>query len=122
VVTVHPGTRLDVSAAQTRAFLAFSDLTVEQVEPNISITDRVLLETDLKNVRVLGFSFVRQGNGSFVVAAPVFDDAGMCATVAVLGAGDLHDLAPIRQQLISTATSLTADLGGPDGPPISAEV
>src|SRR5690242_16949799 len=94
VVTVHPGTRLDISAAQTRVFLAFSDMTIEQVEPSISATDRVLLESDLKEVRKLGFSYVRQGNGSFVVAVPVFDDAGMCATVAVLGAGEMHDLAP----------------------------
>jgi hypothetical protein len=45
-----------------------------------------------------------------VVGAPVFDEAGLRATVAVLGAGDL-DLPPVLEQLLATASAMGDEPG-----------
>ena len=115
VVTVHPGTKLDASAAQTRLFLAFDDdgSMMDGLTAGMSPADRAQLESEVYTARRRGFSFVRPSGGPFVVAAPVFDENGLCATVAVLGAGDLPDLTPALEQLQATATALSQELGAP---------
>jgi DNA-binding IclR family transcriptional regulator len=111
-VTVHAGTRLDATAAQTRVFLAWSTpAQAERLLSGLSAADRARLEADAGTTRERGFSFVRQSGGSFVVAAPVFDESGLCATMAVLGAGDLPDLSPALDQLLTSAGALSEELG-----------
>jgi DNA-binding IclR family transcriptional regulator len=113
VVTVHPGTKLDASAAQTQVFLAHSDTAeLEQAAVGLSPGDRARLESDVESTRRRGFSVVRPNGGPFVVAAPVFDEKGLAATVAVLGAGDMADLSPALDQLLATAGALSGELGG----------
>ena len=41
------------------------------------------------------------------------DEGGLCATVAVLGAGDLADLSHAHEHLQATAKALSDELGGP---------
>jgi len=115
VVTVHAGTKLDATAAQTRLFLAHTEgPAMDALLAGLSAAERARLDAELDTIRERGFSFVRQDGGPFVVAAPVFDPSGLCATVAVLGAGDLPDLTPALDQLLATAQALSDELGGPD--------
>jgi DNA-binding IclR family transcriptional regulator len=113
VVTVHAGTKLDATAAQTHVFLAHGDAAaMEQAAAGLAPVERARLESEVESARRRGFSMVRHSGGPFVVAAPVFDEKGLCATVAILGAGDLADLSPALEQLLATAGALTDELGG----------
>ncbi|GIM92017.1 IclR family transcriptional regulator [Paractinoplanes toevensis] len=112
VVTVHPGTRLDATAAQTHLFLAHSDAAaMDAAAAGLSPAERVRLESEVYSARQRGFAFVRPSGGPFVVAAPIFDENGLCATVAVLGAGDLPDLSPVLDQVQGTAAELSNEMG-----------
>jgi DNA-binding IclR family transcriptional regulator len=112
VLTVHVGTKLDVSAAQTHLLLAHSDQSaMDAIAGDLSPAERARLESEVNLARQRGFSFVRHRGGSFGLAAPVFDEKGLCATVAVLGAGDLADLSPCLDQLMATAAALSDELG-----------
>lgn len=119
VVTVHAGTKLDTTAAQTHLFLAYSDASVlDAMAAGMSPAERAILESEVQTARRRGFSVVRHNNGPFVVAVPVFDEKGLCATVALLGAGDFADLSPALDQLKTTAAALGDELGaGSAGPP-----
>lgn len=112
VVTVHPGTRLDATAAQTRLFLAYDPSAGEVMTKGLPAAERAALLADVAQAREQGWSVVQNERGLFVVAAPVFDGKGLCATVAVLGFGEF-DLPSLRQQVTATANRLTAELGGP---------
>jgi DNA-binding IclR family transcriptional regulator len=113
VLTVHVGTKLDATAAQTILLLAYSDqATMDLVAGGLSPAERARLEAEVNAARQRGFSFVRHRGGSFGLAAPVFDEKGLCATIAVLGAGDVTDLSGPLTQLQATAGALTEELGG----------
>ena len=114
VVTVHPGTKLDASAAQTRLMLAYSDAAaVEAATAGMTVAQRARLETDVYSAKRQGWCVVWHGS-TFGVAAPVFDDTGLAATIALLGAGDL-DLEQTLEQLLATAGELSAELAGRPG-------
>jgi DNA-binding IclR family transcriptional regulator len=114
VVTVPVGTKLDATAAQTHLFLAYADAaTMEAVAAALPTAERARLEADVSVARRQGFSMVRHSGGSFGVAAPVFDDSGMCATVALLS-GDLADMSPALEQLLATANALSDEMKAPD--------
>jgi DNA-binding IclR family transcriptional regulator len=122
VVTVHPGTKLDASAAQTHVLLAHADpSTLAAVAAGLSPAERARLESEVSAARRQGFSLVRHTGGSFAVAAPVFDNNGLCATIALL-AGDLGDLSPSMEQLQATAAALTDEVGGKDPGPLRANL
>lgn len=118
VVTVHAGTKLDATHAQMHLYLAYADASaIDVVAAGMSSVERARLESEVYSARRQGFSVARQVGGLFAVAAPVFDEKGLCATVAILGAGDL-DLSPIVEQLIATANALSEELRTPgEGPP-----
>jgi DNA-binding IclR family transcriptional regulator len=122
VVTVPVGTKLDASAAQTHVYLAHADAaTMDLVAAGLSPAERARLESEVSAARRQGFSVVRHSGGSFGVAAPVFDEKGLCATVAVLSS-DLTDLSPTLEQLQATATALSNELGAADEGPPHADV
>ncbi|MEU2349837.1 helix-turn-helix domain-containing protein [Modestobacter sp. NPDC049651] len=109
VVTVHPGTKLGPAAAQARLMLAYGDAAaVEAATAGLSVADRARLETDVYSAKRQGWCVAWHGS-TFGVAAPVFDDKGLAATIAVLGAGEL-DLESTLEQLLGTARELTAEL------------
>lgn len=115
VVTVHVGTKLDASAAQTHLFLAYADPSMmDVVAAGLPAAERARLESEVAAAGRQGFSVVRHSGGSFAVAAPVFDEKRLCATVAIL-AGDLADLSPTLEQLKMTATALSDAIGAPQG-------
>ncbi|MEU5907240.1 helix-turn-helix domain-containing protein [Micromonospora sp. NPDC047527] len=117
VVTVHAGSKLDMTAAQTHLFLAYADPSaLDAAAAGMSAVDRARLESEIYSARRQGFSIARHSGGLFAMAAPVFDEQGMCATVAILGAGEL-DLATALEQLLATATALSDELKAPgEGP------
>lgn len=113
VVTVHAGTRLDPTAAQTHLFLAYGDPSLtETIARGLSPVERARLHEDVARARQVGFSVVRQDDGVFAAGAPVFDDHGLCATVAVLGAGTL-DERQVLEQLTTTAARMSDELCAP---------
>lgn len=120
VVTVHPGTKLDADAAQTRLMLAYDDASsIDLLAAGMSAAQRARLETDVYSARRQGYSVVWH-DSMFAVAAPVFDEKGLAATIALLGAGEL-DLSSTLEQLLATAGALSAELGHPgDGGPAAA--
>src|SRR3569833_1854832 len=71
VVTVHTGTRLDATAAQTPLFLAYADHAgwMESLAEGMSPADRARLESEVYAARQRGFSFVRPAGGTIVDAA-----------------------------------------------------
>ncbi|MEH1028281.1 IclR family transcriptional regulator [Micromonospora profundi] len=117
VVTVHAGSKLDMTAAQTHLFLAYADPSaLDAATEGMSAVDKARLESEIYSARRQGFSIARHSGGLFAMAAPVFDEQGMCATVAILGAGEL-DLATALDQLLATATALSDELKAPgEGP------
>lgn len=123
VVTVHVGTQLDLTAAQTHVFLAhLSDQhAIDWMTDGISDAERAELEAAVYTARRTGQSIVTHSGGLFAAAVPVFDEYGITATLAVLGA----DLAsgtsaesPVLARLKDTAAALSSELGGrPEGIP-----
>lgn len=116
VVTVHVGTELDLMSAQIRVFLAFQDeQAFQQVTAGISDARRAELEAGVYMVRRNGYSIVSHSEGLFGAAAPVFDEDGLCATIALLGADHMADLSagsPTLARLVETAAALSDELGG----------
>jgi DNA-binding IclR family transcriptional regulator len=121
VVTTHPGTQLDHTAAQMRVFLAHDPHrdALDRVAQDLSPAARAELEAGVYLVRRTGYSIVSHTGSLFGAAAPVFDEYGICATVALLGADHSADLSPgsaILTALLQTAGALTEALGGdPEG-------
>ncbi|WP_369138606.1 IclR family transcriptional regulator [Modestobacter versicolor] len=110
VITVHPGTKLDPTAAQSQLMLAYGDAAeMAAVTAGMPAAQRARLETDVYSARRQGYSVV-WNDSTVAVAAPVFDDKGLAATIALLGAGEL-DLAPTLEALQATAAELGAELG-----------
>lgn len=116
VVTVHAGTQLDLSSAQIRVFLAYKDeQTFDQTSEGISDARRAELEAGVFMARRNGYSIVSHSDGLFAAAAPVFDEYGICATIALLGADQMADLSPgspTLTKLVHTAAALSDEMGG----------
>lgn len=117
VVTVHPGTQLDMSASQMRVFLAHhtDHEMVERVLADLPPDERAELEAAIYTVRRTGSCVVGLPDGLFAAAAPIFDEEGLCATIAVLGVDQLAGTArrgPVVASLTQTAARLSEELGG----------
>ena len=117
VVTVRAGSELDLTAAQTTMFLAHhSDRgAIDRMTAGITAAQRVELEAAIYSARRNGYSIANHSGGVFGVAVPVFDEYGIAATVALLGADPTADLtpgSPILTQLLGTAAALSDELGG----------
>jgi DNA-binding IclR family transcriptional regulator len=110
-MTVHPGTKLDPTAAQSQLMLAYGDAAdMEAATAGMPPAQRARLETDVYSARRQGYSVV-WNDSTVAVAAPVFDEKGLAATVALLGAGELN-LESTLEQLLGTARALSDELGG----------
>lgn len=117
VVTVHPGTQLDTTAAQMTVQLAYhSDPhAIDRIAQGLSSTERNDLETAVYAARRNGYTIVDHADGLVAVAAPVFDEQGIAATVALLGAESAASFTPGSPKLtylLDTAAALTNELGG----------
>jgi DNA-binding IclR family transcriptional regulator len=117
LVTVRVGVQLDLSAAQMRVFLAWhpDPATIERVTKGLSAAERAALDRDLEKIRRTGICIVDEIDGLVGAAAPIFDEYGICATVALLGTERMTDFTPdssAMAALKSTADTLSALVGG----------
>jgi DNA-binding IclR family transcriptional regulator len=116
LVTVHAGSQLDLNSSQLRVFLACKDeQAFERITEGISDARRAELEAGVFMARRNGYSITSHPDGLFAAAAPVYDEYGICATIAVLGADQMADLSPgspALTRLLSTAATLSDELGG----------
>jgi DNA-binding IclR family transcriptional regulator len=124
VVTVRPGTQLDLTASQTRVFLAHhtDHHLVERTLDELPAPERAELEAAIYTVRRTGYCIAKLPDGIFGAAAPVFDEHGISATVALLGSElgvDLSPGSPILSALTTTAAALGDELAGREGAPIA---
>lgn len=120
VVTVRPGTRLDMDASQMRVFLAHhgDQQMVERMMDELAAAQRAELEAAVYSVRRLGYSLVKLPDGLYGAAAPVFDEFGISAAIALLGAEQLADLStgsPALTALLDTAAAISDELTRREG-------
>jgi DNA-binding IclR family transcriptional regulator len=117
VVTVRIGAQLDITAAQTKTFLAWHPdrFAVERLLGGLGTSARAALDQELEEIRRVGIVIVNETDGLIGAAAPVFDEYGICATVALLGTDKMTDFRPgsdAMDLLREVAAALTRDLGG----------
>ncbi|WP_433461787.1 IclR family transcriptional regulator [Spirillospora sp. CA-128828] len=117
-VRVKVGTQLDLGTAQAAVFLAFQrdQLQGERLIATWPVEAQTRLRERLGQVRVGGYSAVDNGRGIAVLAAPIFDEHGLCASLALLNTVQAMSLEPESPQLrllLDTARQLTVRMGGP---------
>ncbi|RAJ71567.1 IclR family transcriptional regulator [Streptomyces sp. Amel2xB2] len=117
VVSVRVGSHLPLDTAQSKVFLAYhaDQLSMERLMANLPGQAREELRTDVERVRTVGHCSAMSTPGVVAVAAPVFDEYGICATIAVVGPDNtlsMSDDAPELRGVVDTARELTHELGG----------
>jgi DNA-binding IclR family transcriptional regulator len=73
------------------------------------------LRADVERIRSVGHCAAMSTPGVVAVAAPVFDEYGICATLAIVGPDNtlsMSDDAPELRVVVDTARELTRELGG----------
>jgi DNA-binding IclR family transcriptional regulator len=114
LVTVRVGTTLDMDSAQGHLFLRFSKdhEAISKYWEGLEPVERRRVEAEVDTAGKLGLSTVSAPAGMSVLAAPVFDDHDIAATIAVVG-GQPDDAA-IATALRRAAFRITAEMGGTD--------
>ena len=117
VVSVRVGSHLTLEAAQSMVFAAYhsDQLSIERLIATLPPSSQAQLRERIDAVRAVGHCSASITPGVVVVAAPVFDEYGICATVAVAGTDNalsMSDDEPALRQVIGTARELTRELGG----------
>jgi DNA-binding IclR family transcriptional regulator len=117
VVSVRVGSHLPLEAAQSKVFAAYhsDQLSMERLLATMPIASQAELREQIGQVRAAGHCSASSTPGVVAVAAPVFDEYGICATVAVVGTDNtlsMSDDAPELRLVIDTARQLTIELGG----------
>ena len=117
VVTVRAGSQLDMWAAQTHVFLAHhaDHHAIEKMTEHATPAERAEIEAAVYTARRNGYRVAHHSGGVFGAAVPVFDEYGIAATIALLGADPAVDLSPgspTLTQLLATAAALSEELGG----------
>ncbi|TWF80589.1 DNA-binding IclR family transcriptional regulator [Pseudonocardia hierapolitana] len=112
LVTVRVGTTLDMDSAQGHLFLCFSKdhETIAKYWESLDPVKRRRIEAEVADAGKRGLSTVSAPVGMAVLAAPVFDDHGIAATVAVVGGPP--DDAEIAAALRRAAFRITVEMGG----------
>lgn len=117
VVSVRVGSHLPLDTAQSKVFLAYhaDQLSMERLMANLSGSARDELREDVERVREVGHCSAMSTPGVVAVAAPVFDEYGICATIAIVGPDNtlsMSDDAPELRVIADAARELTHELGG----------
>jgi len=120
VVTVRPGTQLEMDAAQMRVFLAHhqDQKLIQRMMDELPAPRRAEVEAGVYAVRRTGYSLVSLDGGLYGAAAPVFDEHGITAAIALLGAEQVADLSagsPVLTALVTTAAALSDQLSSREG-------
>jgi len=117
LVTVRVGTHLAMDTAQARVFYAYhpDQLYIERLLANLPIRERQQLSSTVTEVRRSGSATAVNRRGIAIIAAPIFDNSGLCATLALVSTRDVlsvdansTELRALRQ----TADELTTELDG----------
>ncbi|KAA9160191.1 helix-turn-helix domain-containing protein [Amycolatopsis acidicola] len=117
VVSVRVGSHLPLDTAQSKVFLAYhaDQLSMERLVANLPDQAREELRAEVERVRDVGHCSGMTTPGVVAVAAPVFDEYGICATIAIVGPDNtlaMSDDAPELRVVVDTARELTHELGG----------
>ncbi len=124
LVTVRVGTQLGLRSAQAKIFLTHlpDQLRVERLLGTLSADEREELDADLDEVRRTGLASDHLvDSGITALATGVFDEYGVCATIALVGTVrtlPLDEATAIREELIRTAGQITERMGGTDPVPV----
>ena len=117
VVSVRVGSHLPMDTAQSKVFLAYhtDQLSMERLMANLPDPARDELRAEVERVRAVGHCSAMSTPGVVAVAAPVFDEYGICATLAIVGPDNtlsMSDDTPELRVVLDTARALTHELGG----------
>lgn len=117
VVSVRVGSHLPLAAAQSKVFVAFHNdqLAMERLLATLPQADRERLRLEIDRARRTAHCSASSTPGVVAVAAPVFDEYGICATIAVVGTDNdlsMSDDAPELRVVMETARALTKEMGG----------
>lgn len=117
LVSVRVGSHLPMDTAQSKLFLAYhaDQLAMGRLMANLPGSARDELRADVERVRAVGHCSAMSTPGVVAVAAPVFDENGICATLAIVGPDNtlsMSDDAPELRAVVDTARALTQELGG----------
>jgi DNA-binding IclR family transcriptional regulator len=117
IVSVPVGSHLPLEAAQTKVFLAYhtDQLAMERLVATMPNAAHEELHQRIRRVYEVGHCSSSSTPGIVAVAAPVFDEYGICASIAVIATDNtlsMSDDAPELVQVVGTARQLTKALGG----------
>jgi DNA-binding IclR family transcriptional regulator len=117
LVSVRVGSHLPMDTAQSKLFLAYhaDQLSMARLMANLPGSTRDELRAEVERVRTVGHCSAMSTPGVVAVAAPVFDENGICATLAVVGPDNTLSMsgdAPELRAVVDTARALTQELGG----------
>ncbi len=117
LITVRIGSTLGPDSAQTRLFIALSgdEESVKRYLTGIPEEARAKLESKLEPCRARGLSRIRVPSiDGVVLAAAVFDEHDVAATVALVGTTSSlpKDATEMESALLRTAAAITEELGG----------
>lgn len=125
LLTVRVGTQLTLETAQAQVFLAYrqDQLQVDRLLGNLGAADQTRIRGQLDAIRKSGVGALRSASrGITAIAVPVFNEYGICATLALLGISHLVSAEPGSPHVLAlreAADALTAELGG-TAPPLDA--
>ncbi|MFF5988366.1 IclR family transcriptional regulator [Prauserella flavalba] len=118
VVSVRIGHQLPVDSAQCKVFMAFmaDQLHADRLMASAAGTSRRKLAEDVARARETGLASTHIVDTDITaVGAPVFDESGIAATVAVIGTArtlPVHTSGPAWRDLAVAAYELSKELGG----------
>lgn len=117
LVTVRVGTHLPLDSAQAAVFLAFhgDQLMISRLLSGLPRDERERITAEVEQVREAGSAVAVTTDGVVAIGAPVFDEYGVCATLALIGTDNTlstHTDAPEKAMILSTARALTKEMGG----------
>ncbi|TNC29515.1 IclR family transcriptional regulator [Amycolatopsis alkalitolerans] len=116
MVTVRAGTQLGLRSAQAKVFLAFlpDQLRVDRLLATLRPDERDELTAQLDEVRRTGVATDHLVESGFTaVATGVFDEYGICATIALVGTQrTLPVEGPFRDDLVAAAAEISERMGG----------
>ncbi len=106
-----------MDAAQTRIFYAFhpDQLYIQRVLANLPAAEQAQLNAAVEVVRKTGYASGVDPRGIAIIAAPVFDNTGLSAALALISTRDALSIdadSRERRVLSRTADELSTELGG----------
>ncbi|GAA4550421.1 IclR family transcriptional regulator [Pseudonocardia xishanensis] len=118
VVSVRIGHQLPVDSAQSKVYLAFmaDQLRAERLMASLAGSERRKLVESVDRARETGLASTHIVDSDITaVGAPIFDESGICATMAIIGTArtlPVDTPGPAWRDLAGTAYELSKELGG----------